>query len=421
MNESLQDSSSIELERLSRDEEVLETRAREADSRLSGLKDLDVLLRLARVKLSLCLRMMERIGRVSGDAEVESLRNGISEKALAALGIIDGLMSENVSEDQRGAVAADPMFAPLKVTLEEFLVKGGGGFLEAREMDAQRRRALARGIVASIRKFAGDDDRYPPLELENYPPLVRRILLTIFPVLVKEHPQKPPYGIEEGEEVLYSSKKMKLPVSQAIFYMENELLPELLAKLEQSPGDAGLQERIAQVRERVEDYKKLRFFPRSIPVLLEKGYYTEGMTSYTTDGEMLVPIPLPVTMRSGTNLDRRMELVRADLVRRLAGKGICAELDIEYKRLKSLDSGLRGSSRTASLKIDARWGFQVLRKEFPSISRLEDKTGFAELEDLASRGGAGASIRRVSALIEKDSKDLAGAPALRGISRSDPF
>jgi hypothetical protein len=278
---------------------------------------------------------------------------------------------------------------------------GGGGFLEARQADARARRILSRTMVASIRKFTGIDDRYRPLDLDDYPPFVRKALLYLFPVMVRENPEQPPYGIEEGQEVTSSSPRMKLPLSQAIFYMENELLPELEKKLETSPGSRTLQEEIRGIRERVEDYRKLRFFPRSTPVLLEKGYYTEGITGYTADGEMLVPIPLPVTYRSGTNLDRIMEQVRMDVVRRIAGKGVSGELDREYRHLRSLESGMRGSSRTASMKIDTAWGFRVVRQEFPFLARLADKKRFEELVS-EIRNGSGSAERRVEALMASD-------------------
>lgn len=412
---SLQDSLSARIAALAQQEEAMEAEAKEVENRLSGLKDLDLLLNLARVKFLLCLALMERMTSVE-NTEAEAVRGRISAVALSAFGIVEGLVTQNVSEDQRGVVTEDPAFAPLKDVLEEFLLKGGGGFLEAEQLDADRRRVLARGIVSSIRKYSTEDDRYPPLELENYPAFVRRILLTFFPVFVKENPEKPPYGIEEGQETTYSSQKMKLPLSQAIFYMEEELLPELAKELEQSPGDGAIQEQIESVTQRVEEYKKMRFFPRSVPVLLEPGFFTQGMTGYSADGEMLVPIPVPVTFRSGTNLDRKMELVRADLVRRLAGKGICAELDREYERLKSLDSGLQGSSRTPGFKINVSWGFRALKQEFPALGRLEDKEGFKQLSELAlRRGRIGASTRRVEALLQ----DRQGIRGAMGIGMTD--
>ncbi len=144
------------------------------------------------------------------------------------------------------------------------------------------------------------------------------------------------------------------------------------------------------------------------------------MTFYSADGELLVPIPLPVTMRSGTNLDRKMELVRADLVRRLAGRGLSPELDREYRRLKGLESGIRGSSRAASLKLDAQWGFRVLKQSFPSLARLEDKQGFLELAGLAESGSLGASERKVSALLARDRAAVPGLPGLTETSRTSP-
>ncbi len=135
----------------------------------------------------------------------------------------------------------------------------------------------------------------------------------------------------------------------------------------------------------------------------KSGFYTDGITSYTTDGEMLVPIPLAVSFRSGTNLDRMMELVRMDVVRRIAGKGVSSLVDEEYRRLRSLQSGIRGSSRTASMKIDTAWGFRVLRQEFPVLARLADKERFEELVDMV-HGRPGAE-KRIEALMENDERE----------------
>lgn len=402
MNSSIQDLFSIETRALLEEESRLEHDVRVMEESLSGLHDIDVVLSLAAAKLSLCLQLMKRVSARDDPAAHSELEGMISEKSLAALRLVEGLLAENVSEDQKGIVQADPLYAKARGLLEQFLIAGGGGFMEARQTDARRRRVLSRSIVAAIRKYTGEDDRYPPFELEQYPPFVRKALLFLFPVMIREHPQKPPYGIEEGREVTYSSQNMKLPLSQAIFYMENELLPDLEMKLAQSPGTRSLQEEIQRVRDRVEDYKKLRFFPRSTPVLLEKGYYTEGMTGYTADGEMLVPIPLPVTFRSGTNLDRKMELVRMDVVRRIAGRKVSDAIDKEYRRLRSIRSGIRGNSRTTSMRLDAVWGYRVLRQDFPFLRRLADKAMFEKLVDLVHSGSPGSSERRVAALIERD-------------------
>jgi hypothetical protein len=423
MSSSLQDTYSIESRALLDEEARLAAEIRRVEESLSGLRDIDLVLSLARTRLSLCMLLMKRLAhrgaaaasahRGAADAEDETTEAQVTEKALGALRLVEGLLTENISEDQRGVIQANPLYAEVKEKLEQFLLAGGGSFLEGRQASAKKRRLLSRAIVAAVHKYTGEDDRYPPLLLEDYPPFVRKVLLFLFPVMVRENPEMPPYGIEEGHEVTYSSQNMKLPISQAIFYMENELLPQLEKKLAEEAGSGPLQREIQSVRQRVEDYRKLRFFPRSTPVLLEKGYYTEGMTGYTQDGEMLVPIPIPVSFKSGTNLERKMELVRMDVVRRIAGKGVSAPLDEEYKRLRSLESGTRGSSRTASMKLDAAWGYRVLRQDFPFMARLADKRKFRELADIVQRGSAGASERRIASLIERDEQSAGPlAPAL---------
>jgi hypothetical protein len=395
----LPDKVNSEIHALRAEESRLEAEVRLTEETFSGLRDIDLVLCLAEAKLSLCLQLMKAIPvDKTIKAAAESVEMQITEKALSALRLVESLLSENVSEDQRGVVQSNPLYARVRKRLEEFILAGGSGYLESRQADARARRVLSRTVVAAIRKFSGVDDRSMPLDLKDYPPWVRKALLFLFPVMVRENPQPPPYGIEEGQEVTYSSRSMKLPLSQAIFYMENELLPELEKKLLGSPGNASLQTEIRRLRERLEDYRKLRFFPRSTPVLLEKGYYTEGMSGYTTDGEMLVPIPLAVSFKSGTNLDRIMEQVRMDVVRRIAGRGVSKELDREYRHLRSLESGIRGSSRTASMKLNTSWGYRVLKQEFPFLARLADKRQFEALVGQVQTG-IGSAERRVERLI----------------------
>jgi hypothetical protein len=283
-------------------------------------------------------------------------------------------------------------------------------------MDERKRRILSRTVASAIRKYMGEDDRYPPLDIERYPAFVQKILLTFFPVFIRLRPQRPPYGIEEGEEEeIYRSRAMRLPLSQAVYYMENELLPQLERRLLAEPGDPRLQEELRRTREKLEVYRKLRITPRSTPVLLEKGFHSEGMTGFTPDGEMLVSIPLSVSFRSGTNLDRKMELVRMDVVRRLAGRRVSAEIDEEYRRLRSIESGVRGSSRTPSFKLDPGWGYWVLRQDFPFLSRLSDKEAFQELVRMVRAGSLGTAQRRIAALMAED-QGSAKLPASFAIS-----
>ena len=391
---------SLETKRLADEEARLDAQVRALQERLSGLCDIDLTLSLASTRLALCMQLMKLAASPRGEGIRPTLETRITETSLAALRLVDALLAENISEDQRGSVQARPLYTDFKARLQEFLLAGGGGYLEARQTDARRRRIMARVMTAALRKYTGPDDRYPPLEVETYPPFIRRLLLALFPVMIREHPERPPYGIEEGHEVVYSSQKMKLPLSQAISYLEDDLLPDLEKRLVESPGSASMQTEIRRTREKAEELKKLRFFPRPTPVLLENGFYTDSMTSYTTDGEMLVPIPLAVSFRSGTNLDRMMELVRMDVVRRIAGKGVSSLVDQEYRHLRSLESGIRGNSRTASMKIDTAWGYRVLRQDFPVLGRLVDKERFKELVDMVH--GRPGGEKRIELLMEAD-------------------
>ncbi|HUI70963.1 MAG TPA: hypothetical protein VL354_10630 [Spirochaetia bacterium] len=382
-------------------EAALEEDARALDSRHSGLKDIDGILALVRAKLRVCLAMMQRpLPAGSGFAEREA---AIGRRAASAVRLVESLVSENISEDQKGIVQASPAFAEVKKLFEEFLVSGGGGFLEPLEIDQRKKRILSRIVAVSVRRYMGDDDRYPPLDIQRYPQFVQKALLTLFPIFIRLRPQKPPYGIEEGEEITYSSRAMRLPLSQAILYIEDEVLPGLERRLAEEPGDQGLQEEMSRVRKQLEEYRRLKVFPRAAPVLpLEKGYHTQGMTGFTPDGEILVSIPVRVTFKSGTNLDRKMELVRMDVVRRIAGRGVSPEIDREYRRLRSIESGLRGSSRTPSFKLDPAWGSWVLRRDFPFLSRLSDKERFQELVRIVQSGSLRSSEQRIAALVTQD-------------------
>ncbi len=403
---------SQETQELLAEEGRLEELARDMDARLSGMKDIDLSLALAKVKLRLCIVLLKKTRR-AGEG-FEDVGAAIGRRALSAIRLVDGLVSQNISEDQRGTVQDSPLFSEVKRLLEEFLVSGGGGLLEPLEMDERKRRILSRTVVTSIRKYLGEDDLYPPFDVQRYPAFVQQILLSLFPVMIRLRPQKPPYGIEEGEEMTYSSRAMRVPLSQAIHYMENELLPQLERRLASQPGDAAIQEQARRVREQLEEYRKLRVYPRAAPVLpLEKGYHTQGMMGFTPDGEILVSLPLPVTFKSGTNLDRKMELVRMDVVRRIAGKRVSREIDREYRRLRSIESGPRGSSRTPSLKLDPGWGFWVLRQDFPFLTRLSDKKLFQELAGMVRSGSLGAAQRRVSDLIAGDQGRKAERPSIR--------
>ncbi len=391
----------LRLAELSEAEEALSARAEGLDHAASGLVDIDLTLQLVAARLAWCLHAL------SGLAARPDLQDGAQSRARAAMASLDRLASANVSEDRRDVWKSGPAWEEAKRRLQEFVLAGGGMLLETDELSARKRRMVARGIAGSIRKFSTPDDLYRAAEPETYPPVLQRILLTFFPSLLKEHPAQPPYGIGEGQqEQVESSQRMLLPLSQAIEYLEHEVLEKLHEGLSASPGDPDIQREIRRVEEKVAGYRRLRFFPRTESVLLELGFQTATMTSYSADGEMLVAVDEPVNWRSGTNLDRQMEVVRAELVHRLAGKGVSAGLDQEYRHIRSLESGLRGSSRTPSMRIDPAKGFGMLKADYPALARLEDKQAFLELARAVSGGSIAGAEQRLVEIIEADERSV---------------
>jgi hypothetical protein len=65
------------------------------------------------------------------------------------------------------------------------------------------------------------------------------------------------------------------------------------------------------------------------------------------------------------------------------------------------------------MKLDAAWGYRVLRQDFPFLARLADKGKFEELVSIVMSGGA---ERRVEALIEKDQQSFGVLPQMLGDS-----
>ena len=111
----------------------------------------------------------------------------------------------------------------------------------------------------------------------------------------------------------------------------------------------------------------------------EKGFYSDSLTGFTQNGEMLVPLFIPVIYKSGTNLERMQEMVSSEITRKLAGKGICPELDKEYAYLKQIESGRKGNSRTPSYILNTSKGFKMLKNLYPFLAKLENKKTFKKL------------------------------------------
>ena len=382
----------VALRHLEEKEQELARSCREGEERYSGLVDLESRLKLVQTRLGMCLIMMDVMAETEDHSAHHRLFVSASRRARDAVTSLEEIRGLNISEDQRHLLTDDPDYAEAVRLLEELVLEGGAVLLESLERDRAKERAIREAVVESVAKYAEPDDRYEPIfaprnSSRRLPRSVRTILGFLFPTLLAGDTGGPPYGIEEEEERLVVSERMRMPLSQAILYTESELLPQLRRLNEEQPGDGELQKKLEDLELQLEQFLKLKFIPRSTPVLLEKGFYTEWYAGYTPDGELLVNVALPVTYRSGTNVSRMQELALGELVRRLAGRGICRRLDEEYAYRKSLQSGIRGNSRFPSIGLDMTRSFSALKRDYPHLAALENREDFGRLLALASRGG----------------------------------
>jgi hypothetical protein len=396
-------------------EAMLQNRVSEEDLRYSGLKDLESLLELAAVKFEIANHLLAHFDpskpEPRGPAGESPTAEIIRARSTDAVNMLEELRNMNISEDQKDLIGEAEAYAKVRDGFERFILSGGGVFFETKIVDAKKIKFLSRAVVDSLRKFMASEDRYfPAFKTEDLPHFFRRLVNFFLPILAPEGQQDPPYGIEEGEEVGVSSERMKMPLSQAVHYLETELMPQLRKDLEANPGSRDLQRRISLIQDKLREYKNITFRSRATPINLEKGFYTDWLTQYTADGELLVTISLPVKYKSGTNLDRLREMVQTEVVRKLAGKGICPALDDDYYFRKSLESGRRGSSRLPSFKLDFRRGFQELKTLYPALKRLEDKGEFQQLIDLVSSSSRKRSQRLLEGMLAGDSRDLPQLP-----------
>jgi hypothetical protein len=356
-----------ELEALLVEEGRLEANLNAEAFAFSGLKDLDTALGLIAAKLRIALLYLEALGPGSGlplDRERQALA---AERSGDALRLLQELLAEDLGEDQDREVRESTAYTKVRELFEQFLLRGGAGLLAFREENERKSRLVARATVEALRKY---------LPQANYD-----------------------CGIEEGQELIYSSERMQLPLSQAVLYLETVLLPDLERRLAENPADPSLQRQRKAMSEKLAGLRKMRFIPRSTPIVVERDFYTEWWSGFTADGELLVSLPIPARFRSGTNLDRLKELVQGEVVRRLAGRRVCPELDRDLAFRKSLASGRYGSSRLARFKLDLRRGFSALKSLYPALQRLEDKGELAGLLELVGSRGRAEAQRAIEGLL----------------------
>lgn len=396
---SLERSWSAEIRRLEREEAHLAARVAEEEQRFAGLKDLDDVFGLVAIRFSLSLRILDGL-RATGEPAPRLYRRA-RDCATRGLALLEELLAAGISLDQRELVTGDAGYRRAQELFHQLLLRGGGALFEPDETPAATSRALARIVVQALRKHAARDDTYAPLfHTERLPRPLRGMVNSLLRTVAWEGQADPPYGVEDdAEQEQLVAERIRLPLSQAIRLFEEEILPPLRQRLEQVPGDARLQQEIARISGQLEELRRMRFIPRSTPIVVEHGLYTQWLTGYTVDGEALVSVPLRVTYRSGTNLDRAQQLIQDEITRKAAGRGISRDLDASYQHLRSLQSGIRGSSRTPSLRLNARRGFQTLKQAVPSLARLEDKAELRRLMAMVTHVSRWRAEREVAALL----------------------
>lgn len=389
-----------ELRRYREEERLLAGKVEALARDFGGLKDLEDLLALAAVRFRAVLTILEVMPGLSPqDRELYHAEAG----SLVRKGkrLLEELAGETLASGEREKILRHPRYAEAMELFRRILLAGGEGFFEGSGADGVVRREVTRAVAAALRKYAPADDNPVLLfQSENLPSFLRKMVAVLFPVMGREPLAPPPYGIPEGQEEERKSDYTVMPLSQGILFLQEELLPRTMEELKKSPGDRDLQEKKLWILDHLAHWKKLRFFPRATPVLLNQDFYTHGLSQYTPEGEPLVRFALPVTFKSGTNLDRYGEMVRAEVVRRLAGRGIIPGLDRDYRYRKSLRSGRGGSSRTPSFKVDTAGGFRILKEQLPGLAALEEKSRLGVLREEALRLSRRDLARQAAGLLD---------------------
>ncbi len=399
MKHEIEDKWYLTLKRFIEDERELSTKVNRLRVLYSGLVDIDLSLELVVIRFKICLHIVNRLSSLKDTNKRTAYHNMAKQYGMKALDEMEMIKIPEVSDDEKETIKKHPRFREAKELLQQIILAGGGVFWENDKKDDRILRVVAKILARSIKKYYKRDDTYPPPNLDSYPEWVRKLVNLLFPVLVPRDQKPPPYGIEEGEEVEYRYEKIKLPLSQAILYYEEEVLPDLKESLRKKPGDERVQREIGRVQSLLGEYKKLKFIPRATPIVIESGFYTEWFSGYTENGEMLVTVPIFSTQKSGTNLDRLMELVRMDFVKQIATKKLFSELRDYYRYLKSIDSGRLGDSRTPSMKLNTRLAFGMIKREIPTLKMLEDKRKFRKLLDIVSKNKGSIANRKVFKLL----------------------
>jgi hypothetical protein len=394
---------STTLKNLEEQESRLLEEVRYLDAVYAGLKDISAVLELVEVRFKAALECLATVHTMMDGDERKYLNYKAREKTLSGYSLLDELLNTQLSLEQTNEIFSLPEYESVKGLFEKILLLGGASFFESDSPATgmfrknTKSRTVSQTIAEAVKKFSGEDDKYQRVfETENLPDFFRELVRLFLPKLAPEYQAKQPYGIEEGEQQIYSAESMKLPLSQAIYFYENEILPQLDNLIESHPGNRKLQDQRGHLLDRIRYYRNLHMRPRSNPIPIEKDLYSNMFCSYSEDGEPMISVPLKVQYSSKSNLDRIQVQIQSEITRQLAGKGISPELDREHKHLKSLESGIRGSRQSPTSKLNTKRGFTQLKSEFPVLRLVADKVELKKLIDLYNSRGKRELIGRLS-------------------------
>ena len=334
------------------------------ENELSGLIDFD--LGLALVVCRLDIAILGVSVRSRGSSGGERLFARTSRAGREAVELYDHLKSS--ANESLTDIDDFPLDQQIKSRLEA-LILGGGGALFDIELPSRGNSSeiIASVIADAVAKYAPPDDQYESIfGGESLLPIINRF----FPGFVAGANVRPPYGVDEAE--IESTRQIVLPLSQAIAFYRQIL-----------EGVSSDQKKTEEIEHRLSELEAISVRPRPQPLILPTGYYTEGLTRFTRDGEPLIPIALEASYSTGTNLDRVMELIRDEVVRKIAGKGLCEPLDAEIDRLRSLESGRRGNRMFPRSALDTSRWFSRVRLRYPQLQILEDKSAVTRFISIA--------------------------------------
>ncbi len=349
----------------------------------SGLFDIELALELIKCRIDIALLALGVMSdRSLGFSATDILHRKASVAARTGVSLFNELVGACAESDE--TLDSFSLYPEVRSAIDALILAGGAGFFREHVEEGAAHEFLLGVVADAIRKYAAPDDRYRPLFGSRRRRGVFASFLYRFLPMSARETEFDPCGVDESEVEHVGT--IALPLPQAILFYEREVLPEV----EPSGG-----ERAERVRRIISELRSISVRPRARPLLHPGDYYTAGLVRFSSEGEPLVPVSIPAAYRTGTNLDRVMELVRDEVTRNIAGTGLLPALDAELDRLRSLESGRAGSALFPRSRLDTRRWFPRLKERFPQVAVLENRKVFPHLLDRAkSRRGLLRAVRR---------------------------